>query len=155
MAEGTTDKAKGGRSAGGNKGLGRQLAAYGSAAIWTASFFLAFVIPPGTPMIWVPDTLLLLGFVPLLVIWKPAWPWLVFGSCNLGIGFVLAVAPFVEDSMLPGEMSAVRHHLAEFHVPLVWILLGTASVVYGLVRLVKSLIAWLASRSRRTSGGGR
>ncbi len=152
MAEGTTDKAKAEPSSASKKGMGRQFAAYGSAVIWTASFFLSFVIPPGSPLIWVPDTLLLLGFVPLLFIWKPAWPWLVFGFCNIGIGFVLAVTPFLDDSLLPGELPKVRQHLAEFHVPLVWILLGAASVLYGLVRLVRGLISWLHARTRKKSG---
>jgi len=149
LAEGITDSAKAERPSGSKNRKGRQLAAWGSALIWTASFILTFVIPGGSPQIWVPDTLLLLGFVPLLFVWKPAWPWLVFGFCNIGIGFVLAVTPFLDDSLLPGEMPAVRRHLAEFHVPLVWVLLGAASIVYGLVRLAKSLVSWLLARRGR------
>ena len=114
----------------------RNIAAFLSAMLWTASFFLAFVIPSNSPYLWLPDTLLLVGFVPLLLVWKPTWPWFVFGVCNVVIGFALAVARYLPDADLPAHMPKVRQHLAEFHVPLVWILLGAASMIYGALSLI-------------------
>jgi hypothetical protein len=46
----------------------RKISAVLSAVLWTVGFFLAFVIPKTSPLIWVPDFLLLIGFFPLLFI---------------------------------------------------------------------------------------
>jgi len=123
-----------------------KIAALLSFVLWTLGFLLAFVIPPGSEWIWVPDTLLLVGFLPLLLSWRPAWPWLVFGFFNIFIGFVLQVAQFLPDTSLPGEMPKIRRHLAEYHVPLAWILVGALSVVYGLGRMIRGLIVRVLSR---------
>lgn len=121
-------------------------AGYLSAVLWIAGFLLAFVVPAASPFIWVPDTLLLAGFLPLLVFWRPAWPWLAFGVLNVFIGVVLFVAQFLPDSELPGEMPRVRQHLAELHVPLVWVLFGVFSFLFGLVRIVRGALAFLGRR---------
>src|SRR5207302_1815663 len=105
--------------------------------LWTLSFFLAFTISSQSAYIWVPDFLLLLGFAPLLFIWKPGWPWLVFGSLNIFIGFVLEVAKYLPEESLPADMRPVRQHLAEYHVGLVWILFGLAAFVFGSIRIIK------------------
>jgi len=127
----------------------RKIAAIVSAVLWTLSFFLAFVISPKSPYIWMPDTLLLIGFAPLLFIWVPAWPWFVFGVFNLFIGFVLEVAKFLPDKSLPGEMPRIRQHLADYHVPIAWMLVGLASIIYGLARVGRSWIRWLMARRSR------
>lgn len=134
----------------GNKWLtGKGLASILSCVLWCLGFFLAFVFPPDSPLIWLPDTLLLAGFLPLLFIWKPGWPWILFGILNIFIGFVLEVAKYLPDDELPGEMPLVRAHLAEYHVPWVWFIIGFVSVVYGIFRIIKGLIIWIASRRKR------
>jgi hypothetical protein len=130
-------------------GIGKGFASILSAVLWTLGFFLAFVFPPNSPWIWLPDTLLLLGFFPLLLIWNPAWPWIAFGVLNVMIGFVLEVAKYLPDDKLPGEMPLVREHLAEFHVPWVWFIVGAVSVVYGIFRRVKGLTIWFMSRRKQ------
>lgn len=132
-----------------NSGTGKGLASILSALLWALGFFLAFVFPADSPWIWLPDTLLLSGFFPLLFIWKPAWPWIAFGILNVFIGFVLLVAKYLPDKELPGEMSLVRQHLAEFHAPWVWAIIGVVSILYGLVRLIKGSISWLNSRGKQ------
>ena len=130
----------------------RKIAAVLSAVLWTLGFFLAFVIQPTSRFIWIPDTLLLVGFFPLLMIWKPAWPWLVFGGCNLFIGIVLEVAKFLPDSSLPGEMRLVRAHLADYHAPLAWMFVGVVSIIYGVIRFFKGLYRWLSKRKAEAAG---
>lgn len=127
----------------------RKISAVLSALLWTAGFFLAFVIAPSSPYIWLPDFLLLAGFFPLLMIWKPAWPWIVFGVCNVFIGFVLEVAKFLPDRELPPEVRLVRGHLAQYHEPMTWMFVGVVSVIYGLVRLIKGTMRWLKERQRK------
>lgn len=125
------------------------IATWSSAAIWIIGFLLAFVIPPTSKLIWVPDTLLLVGFFPVLFVWQPGWPWLVFGLGNIFIGFVLQVAFFLPDAGLPATMVPVRAHLAEYHVPMVWILTGIVSVIYGVIRTVKHLTIWVSKNARK------
>jgi hypothetical protein len=150
LAEETADNAQAGAAPGGKKPRGHKLAAILSCLLWTAGFFLAFVVPAGSPSIWVPDTLLLLGFIPLLLVWKPAWPWFAFGIFNIFIGFVLLVAQFLPESSLSGDLPKVRKHLAELHVWLVWVAFGLAAIIYGSLRLLKSGVCWLISRHRRS-----
>lgn len=127
----------------------RNIAAIVSTLVWTAGFFLAFVIPGGSPYLWLPDTLLLAGFVPLLLVWRPIWPWFVFGVCNVVIGFVLAVAQYLPDADLPRDLPKVRQHLAEFHVPLIWILFGIGSLAYGVLSLIGSWWRRFCSKNNR------
>lgn len=130
---------------------GRKIAAVLSTVLWMVGFFLAFVISPKSPYIWVPDTLLLLGFFPLLLVWKPAWPWLVFGVCNLFIGFVLEVAKYLPDAELPSEMRLVRAHLAEYHSANSWMFIGLVALIYGVIRLIKGWLRWINSkRAKKT-----
>lgn len=125
----------------------RKVSAVLSAVLWTVGFFLAFVIPKTSPIIWVPDFLLLVGFFPLLFVWKPSWPWLVFGCCNLFIGFVLEVSKFLPDDSLPPEMRLVRAHLVEYHAPMAWMFVGVVALIYGAIRFVKGCLRWFRNRS--------
>ncbi|HEY9788376.1 MAG TPA: hypothetical protein V6D17_23505 [Candidatus Obscuribacterales bacterium] len=125
-------------------------AAISSAVLWVAGFALAFVIPPRTPFIWVPDFLLLIGFIPLLWVWRPSWPWIVFGVLNVIIGFVLLVAFYLPDGDLPRqEMVTLRRHLAEYHSPYTWMLTGIGATVYGFIRMIKNIVLWVKARKAK------
>src|SRR5215475_5425128 len=88
--------------------------------IWVIAFLLIFVVPKGSPYIWVSDALLLIGFWPLLFIWRPGWPWLLFGICNIAIGFLLLIAVYLPDSNFTPQMVAVKKHIADAHSPFTW-----------------------------------
>ncbi|MBX9880059.1 MAG: hypothetical protein K2Y22_16495 [Candidatus Obscuribacterales bacterium] len=118
--------------------------------IWLISFALSFVIPAGSPYIWLPDFLLLAGFVPLLVSYKPAWPWFVFGIGNVLIGFVLETAKHMPDNILPEYARPVQDHLIQMHVSMVWIKVGLLSIIYGLIRMLKNISIWLLKKSRKS-----
>lgn len=143
-----------------------------SAILWILGFALAFVIPAESPLMWVPDALLLIGFLPLLFFWKPSWPWLVFGILNVVIGFVLLVGTFIPVNTLTTEMKKaeaqltaqkspyasvfsetsaeqmahVHTHLVKQHSPWTWMLVGVFSTIYGIVRMIKNLIKWTAKK---------
>lgn len=143
-------KGKGTESGTGRHAPLRKVAAVLSAVLWTVGLFLAFIISPRSPYIWVPDFLLLVGFFPLLLIWNPAWPWLVYGFVNLFVGFMLEVARFVPAESLPADMRLMRAHLADYHHPLTWILVGAASFVYGVTRILKGWLRWLKEKMSRS-----
>lgn len=143
-----------------------------SAVLWIVGFALAFVIPADNPLMWVPDALLLIGFFPLLFFWKPSWPWLVFGVSNIIIGFVLLVGTFIPVDTLTTEMNKAREqliaqkspyvsffseastqqmahvhtHLVKQHSPWTWMIIGIASTIYGIIRMVKNMIKWAAKK---------
>lgn len=145
-----------------------------SAVLWILGFALAFVVPADSPFMWVPDALLLIGFFPLLIFWKPSWPWLVFGFLNVVIGFILLVATFLPVETLVSEMAKARQqlteakspyvsvfseatseqmahvhtHLAKQHSPWTWMIVGIISVIYGIVRLIKNTIKWAAAKRK-------
>ena len=127
------------------------MAAVASTILWVAGFGLAFVIPAGSPLIWVPDSLLLLGFIPIMLAFRPIWPWFVFGLCNTFIGIVLDVARYLPDNVQTAEMQKVRRHLAELHVPFVWVAFGVLAVLYGTGRLARTCVMWIRSRRRPAS----
>lgn len=145
-----------------------------SAVLWILGFALAFVVPASSPYMWVPDALLLIGFFPLLIFWKPSWPWLVFGVLNVVIGFILLVATFIPVDTLTTEMAKAREqltqakspyasvfsatateqmahvhtHLAKQHSPWTWMVVGIISIAYGVVRMIKNMIKWAAAKRK-------
>lgn len=119
--------------------------------IWLISFALSFVVQPGSPYIWLPDFLLLAGFLPLLISYKPAWPWFVFGIGNVIIGFALETARQMPDGTLPAYTTGVQNHLNQMHVSMVWIRVGLLSIIYGLVRVAKRTCLWLIKKSKKTT----
>lgn len=126
-----------------------KIASIVSCVFWVGGFALAFVIPPGNPFIWVPDTLLLVGFLPLLLLWRFSWPWIVFGLFNFGIGFVLLLLECIPDDAFPAQLHAGKHHLAQYHDWRVWELLGFLAFVYGAGRMTKNIVLWSIARSKR------
>jgi hypothetical protein len=145
-----------------------------SAVLWILGFALVFVVPSSSPYMWVPDALLLIGFFPLLIFWKPSWPWLVFGVLNIVIGFILLVATFIPVDTLTSEMDKARDqltqakspyasvfsstateqmahvhtHLAKQHSPWTWMVVGVISIIYGVVRMIKNMIKWAAAKRK-------
>lgn len=117
--------------------------------IWLVSFALSFAIPAGSAYIWLPDFLLLLGFVPLLVSYKPSWTWFVFGVGNVVIGFVLETAKHMPDNILPDYARPVQDNLNQMHVSMIWIRVGLLSIIYGLIRLLKNISIWLLKKLRK------
>lgn len=117
-----------------------------SLVFWVVGFALAFVIPPLSKFYWVPDALLLIGFWPLLFVWRPAWPWCLFGILNVLIGFILEMMVFLPDTNFTTEMKLVRKHLTEYHCALAWILIGFVSLAYGLFRSVKAIVFYLRNK---------
>ena len=88
-----------------------------STALWILSIILAFQIPATSHLIWLPDSLLLLGFVPLLVLAKQSWLVLLFGLSNAFIGFFLLVLTHLESDNVVGEVLLMKQHLVTMHSP--------------------------------------
>jgi len=110
--------------------------------IWVIAFILIFVVPKNSPYIWVSDALLLIGFWPLLLIWRPGWPWLIFGICNIVIGFLLLISIYLDDSNFTPQMVAVKKHIADAHSPFTWITIGCLSSMYGIARMLSHSAAF-------------
>lgn len=119
--------------------------------LWIISIILTCTIPAGTRFVFLGDALLLIGFFPLLWVWRPGWPWIVFGLLNIFIGFFLEIAYQLPEQTFTPEMIAVRNHLRDQHNALTWMLLGFGSFVFGLVRTIRQIIGWVSQRRNRTS----
>ncbi|PWU00677.1 MAG: hypothetical protein C5B53_03690 [Candidatus Melainabacteria bacterium] len=119
--------------------------------LWVVGFALAFVIAPGSPYIWLPDGLLLLGFWPLLIANRCRWLWLVFGLFNTFIGFVLLVVRFMPDSefSFDPKVLATKTHLGQYHEPFTWMILGIISAVVGAALILIGLVRWMVSKSKK------
>jgi len=120
--------------------------------LWVVGFGLAFIIPKTSPWLWLSDGLLLLGFWPLLWTYSARWLWLIFGALNAGIGFILLVSQYIPDQYFSGhaDMLKVKAHLAEYHFPWAWILIGVISCLIGLVRILIALVGWIRTRRSET-----
>lgn len=153
---------------------GGKWATISSAVLWIVGFLLLIVVPADSPFVWVSDALLLLGFFPLLILWKPSWPWLVFGVLNVVIGFALLVATYLPVEALTSEMAKahqqlveakspyaaafsetssaqmahIHTHVVKQHSPWTWMILGVISTIYGVIRMIKNTIKWVAQKKR-------
>ena len=123
-----------------DRGKAKKIGGIASCVIWITGIGLAFLIPPKSPWIYVPDTLLLLGFFPLLYLWRFSWPWIVFGLLNVGIGILLQVIEYSEDTLFPADLLKPKHHLAEYHPATVWWFSGIIATMFGVGRLIKNLV---------------
>lgn len=125
-----------------------------STVLWAVGFVLLFVIKPDNPLVFLSDTFLLIGFWPLLFAWRAGWTWLVFGLLNIFIGFFLELAKFLPtDTMTPTMQAAyeqAKTHVICVHPALVWILIGAASALFGLVRI--GITIWRYLKSRKSKG---
>ena len=123
-----------------------------STVLWLIGFILLFVFKPNDPLVYLSDTFLLIGFWPLLFVWRAGWTWLVFGLLNIFIGFFLELAKFLPtDMMTPAMQQAyeqAKEHIISMHPAIVWILIGAVSALFGLFRIGKTI--WRFFKSRKT-----
>ena len=126
-----------------------KIAGISSCVTWLLGIGLAFLIPPASSFIYVPDALLMFGFFPLLFLWRFSWTWLVFGALNFGIGILLQVIQYSPDNLFPADLLTPKHHLAEYHPAIDWWLTGVLATGYGVCRLVKNL--YLLIRKTRSA----
>ncbi|HEY9791560.1 MAG TPA: hypothetical protein V6D22_14250 [Candidatus Obscuribacterales bacterium] len=111
----------------------------GSCVVWVAGIIASFVIKPGSNVIYIPDALLLLGFVPLFYHWRFSWPWFVFGAFNFGIGVFLQAIRYIDDGLFPPPLVVAKHHLSEYHPSITWWIIGLLAIMFGSCRLSKNL----------------
>ena len=118
--------------------------------LWVLGFLFAFVFPKGSPFLWFSDAFLLLGFWPLLFAARARILWILFGVFNFGIGAVLLVTQYLGDENFAGrkDVLLVKAHLAEYHFPYVWLLVGILSVIIGLVASTVAVLGWMKKRRR-------
>lgn len=114
----------------------KAIAGIASCVLWVAGIALGFRIPPNSNLIYVPDALMLLGFVPLLHLWRFSWTWLLFGAINFGIGVFLQAIAFMPDNLFPDRLLIAKHHLAQYHPPITWWMLGALSTICGIGRFI-------------------
>lgn len=106
-------------------------------ALWLLSIVLSFAIPPNSPLIWIPDSILLAGFLPLLFLKRWSWTWIIFGILNMGIGFLLLTIEVMPDVPpppelpLPPELVVAKHHLKDYHPSWSWMIIGALCTIYG------------------------
>ena len=131
------------------KRLSLKIAGVSSLIMWVLGVVASFVIKPNSVLIYVPDALLLSGFLPLLYSWRFSWPWIIFGGFNLAIGFLLLFVTTINDSYFPSALWPGKHHLADYHPGLTWMLMGLACCLFGFGRLLKNL--FLMIKKRRAS----
>lgn len=126
------------------KSPAKKIAALVATILWVVGFGLNFVIKPGERLIWVPDALLLIGFWPLLFVYKAGWTWFGFGVCNIAIGFFLELMVHLPiDTFKSQDQIIVRDHLIQMHSPITWIRIGIVSAIYGAFRMIKTIVKWL------------
>jgi hypothetical protein len=128
------------------RSLSRKISVCSSAIIWVLGIVVAFIFKPPSPFINMSDGLLLLGFVPLLYMWRFSIPWIVFGLFNGGIGIFLLLLSLLNDSYFPASLWGPKHHLAEYHPYMTWILFAFGCCLFGSVRLAKNLYLMGARR---------
>jgi uncharacterized membrane protein len=122
-----------------------------SCVLWILGFALSFVIPGKSAYSWVPDTLLLVGFFPVMFVHPAGWTWLVFGILNVAIGFILEIGYQLPDDVFPVEVNILRKGLQATHPTLVWILLGAICTVYGVFRIIKTVVRFIRHRASKSA----
>lgn len=125
------------------------VATIASTGLWIVSIVLAFIIKAGDKFAFVPDLLLLLGFFPVLALWRRGWLTLLFGLLNTFIGFFLLILQYLDDDLFQGPMQMMRHHLISMHSCWTWILLGLVALIWGAVSTSISLVRWIQMRGEK------
>jgi len=104
---------------------------------WVISFILAFKISPDSCYIWLPDSLLVFGFYPLLIGSRARWLWLVFGMGNILIGWMFVMSAVIPDTCFaPYHLIEIKKHLQLYHPYMVWLLTGVLSLLVGIIMLL-------------------
>lgn len=125
-----------------------KIATFSSITFWIVGILLNFKLSVGSFWISLPDGCLLVGFLPLLYNSRYSWMWLVFGVFNGAIGFFLQMIVLMTDSDFPNAALSMKHHLAQYHEPLVWMVVGIFAIVFGVLHLIKNLFCLMRAVSR-------
>ncbi|MBX9669767.1 MAG: hypothetical protein K2X93_19240 [Candidatus Obscuribacterales bacterium] len=147
------------------KSLGLKIAGALSTVLWIGGFVLPFVLPSTSRFVWLSDTLLLIGFWPLLFVYRTGWTWVVFGVLNILLGFGLELVHWlmlsIPDTFWTPDKAAFKpmfegmaEHIRVMHPFLPWMLIGAVSAVYGVFRIVKTIIIWLFKRYKKSRAAG-
>lgn len=131
----------------------QKIALWSACVLWVLSIVLSFAIPTSSSLIWLPDTVLLLGFFPLIIICRYSIIWLAFGILTGFIGSFLLVLTNIPDSALPAQTISVKKHLAEYHPCWSWMILGTFVTVCGTIRLLVNSVFFFVRRGRNQGPG--
>lgn len=123
-----------------------KIAGISSCLMWVLSLIASFIVKTDSVLIYVPDALLLAGFLPLLYTWRFSAPWIVFGVLNIGIGFFLQLVGLINNSYFPRELWAPKLHIMTYHPGITWMVMGFVCCVFGVVRLIKNLTLMLKRR---------
>jgi hypothetical protein len=134
------------------RSMAKRISAWSSCIIWVLGIAVAFILKPTSSLIALSDGLLLLGFIPLLYLWRFSIPWILFGLFNSAIGFFLLLTSQLADSYFPQNLWAAKHHLSEYHPYFMWILFGAVTCLFGVARLSKNIFLMIlrAQRGNRT-----
>ncbi len=124
-----------------------------STVFWVLGIVLTISVPAWSRFVFLGDALLLIGFCPLLWLWKPGWPWIIFGLLNTFIGFVLEIAYYLPDTTFTYEMKVVRNHLRDQHSAITWILIGVVSAIYGIGLTAFQIYQWCVRRAAKNRSG--
>ena len=119
-----------------------------STVLWVLSIILAFMIKPGHALAFVPDALLLLGFFPLLILWRRGWVILLFGFFNAFIGFFLLLLEFLPDEKFTGAMQAMRQHLLSMHSCWTWMTVGVVALLWGSLSIAVTVTNWFLKKRK-------
>jgi hypothetical protein len=123
-----------------------------SALIWIISFGLAFLIPPPSILICLPDALLLIGFFPLLLSVRSPWLWFIFGVIDAFIGIILLIfLSSPQEELIRLHIFEANRHMQSYHPYYVWVIIGMLSATIGIWQLLYKLSKWLLFRFKRNN----
>ncbi len=128
----------------------KKIATLSACALWGISIILGFSIPANSPNIWIPDTALLLGFLPLIWICPFSLVWILFGVLTGFIGLFLLVLTNIPDSALPVQSLAAKKHLADYHNYWSWMIIGALVSIGGSIRLIINTSIYLLRRRKQS-----
>ncbi len=117
----------------------KKIAGWAACVLWLLSIILSFCIPTSSPLIFLPDTVLLLGFMPLILICPYSLVWIAFGVLTAFIGCFLLLLTHIPNSALPADTHAIKMHLAEFHPSWSWMIIGGVFAIAGILKLFYNL----------------
>lgn len=133
----------------GGKLSAKKLAAWSACALWILSLLLSFGIPINSSYIWLPDAVLLAGFIPLLWICPYSLVWIAYGVLTTFIGAFLLLLSNIPSSALPAETHSVKLHLLQYHPCWTWMIIGVIVTAGGTVKLFINLFLFFFRRRKQ------
>ena len=122
-----------------------------STLCWIVSIALSCTLKADNIWIWLPDLFLLIGFFPLLIVWRRHWLTFLFGLFNAGIGFFLIILKYLPDEKFTGTLAGMRNHLLTMHSGYCWLVVGVFALLWGIIGIAAIFIKWILARMRRKS----